>query len=245
MSLEEATFLDYLTTEGPRFANTRAAFLKDLQQGLEGDGSDSMQMLVSGKGSKKAKAWICDVLFDGIDSGILLWVKYIVSTPVDVKSLTKTVIVEFGNVLEVDNDCPPLRRAVQCNQLAMVELFVESGHNIEAQDARGRTPFLVACRLGLTEVAEYLYDHGSYIDDRDHNGWTGLHWAAYAGHIEIAELLFRLGANLHASSNNPQLNEQPIDVAKRRSGHDFVAAILAEETRRRNGEENMVEEEDT
>ena len=78
--------------------------------------------------------------------------------------------------------------------LAIVDLLLERGANVEATDDLGRRPLLSAARFGHTAVVRDLLDRGADINGDDWSDQTALSEAAVHGHDEIVELLLARGA---------------------------------------------------
>lgn len=98
----------------------------------------------------------------------------------------------------------------------MVDLLLEKGANINAQDNKGRTPFILACEYQPGMVSSLLRkcaDNGLYFED----GRGPLHAAATAGSVEALRLLW----------NNPALVTSP-DLESRDGWTPLSCALAAD-----------------
>lgn len=77
---------------------------------------------------------------------------------------------------------------------AVTELLLERGAAIEARDADGATPLLVAAWLGPPEAVALLLRHGAHANTADRFGVTPLHRAAAGFHPASVESLLAHGA---------------------------------------------------
>eukprot|EP00730_Choanoeca_flexa_P001200 TRINITY_DN10526_c0_g2_i6.p1 TRINITY_DN10526_c0_g2~~TRINITY_DN10526_c0_g2_i6.p1 ORF type:complete len:358 (+),score=78.27 TRINITY_DN10526_c0_g2_i6:73-1146(+) len=93
----------------------------------------------------------------------------------------------------------PLHRACKYQHLALAELLLEKGANIEAKNKWNQTPLYVACWNGNLEVAEMLVDKGADMKVKLDAGTTPLHAACYNAHIDVAEMLIKKGADINAA----------------------------------------------
>lgn len=83
----------------------------------------------------------------------------------------------------------PLHWACTESSLPHVALLLKKGADVEAKDASGCTPLLIAAQYGQVEVVAYLLNHGANIQAVDSSRDTALHWAAYKGSIQVCGLL--------------------------------------------------------
>lgn len=85
----------------------------------------------------------------------------------------------------------PLHLAGQKNRADLVEYFVKTGADINAQDRDGKTPLFTAIESKNLAAAEKLLELGADPLRRSTDIRTPLHAAAAAGYIEGAELLLK------------------------------------------------------
>lgn len=116
-------------------------------------------------------------------------------------------------------DGPLLKIAAELGFLAVVDLLLKSGANVEATDDLGQRPLLSAAGLGRSEVVLRLLEHGAEINATDWSGQTALSNAAVEGHDDLYDLLLSRGA------------ERGIVDALARNDVDLFKAFLDEELR--------------
>lgn len=79
--------------------------------------------------------------------------------------------------------------------LAITNMLVEAGADLEAADSTGSTPLRSAAIYGCWEVMRLLVAAGANPDSRTPSGETPLHAAAHAGHVQVVRELLRAKAN--------------------------------------------------
>lgn len=84
----------------------------------------------------------------------------------------------------------------------LIDLLLRDRPPFELPDAGGRTPLMVACRIGELLLATRLIRHGADVRTTDSNGGTALHHAAYFGKAQMIFLLIEYGAEIEARNSN-------------------------------------------
>ena len=79
--------------------------------------------------------------------------------------------------------------AIANRDLPTLCVLLEGGANPNAVDGTGRTPLMLAARLGEPDYAKALLKAGAKVDVRDSDGKLALDWAWTEGREAIAELL--------------------------------------------------------
>jgi ankyrin repeat protein len=117
---------------------------------------------------------------------------------------------------------PGLCEAARANDLASIERMLGEGQDIEATDARGYSPLMLAVYSGNEEAARLLLDRGADPNGRDRSGSTPLMGAAFKGHLRLVDLLLRSGADREARN---EAGAGALHFANL-FGRDDVAALL-------------------
>lgn len=120
--------------------------------------------------------------------------------------LLEMVMAEQGITQDRIDEC---RGAKETTMLADIQALVESGADLNAQDANAATLLHIASANGYVSVAELLLEHRALVEAKDSDGWTPLHAASCWGQIQMVELLVAHGASLDTKS---VLEETPLDV---------------------------------
>ncbi len=90
---------------------------------------------------------------------------------------------------------PPLSHAVEAGSMALVELLLERGADVNATDYFLWTPLMEAASAGHIEIARRLLAAGADVHARDENEHTALQIARGRGHEELADLLAKAGGS--------------------------------------------------
>lgn len=120
--------------------------------------------------------------------------------------LLEMVMAEHGITQDRIDEC---RGAKEAAMLADIRALVQSGADLNAQDANGTTLLHIASANGYVSVGEVLLEHRAEVEVKDSDGWTPLHAASCWGQIQMVELLVAHGASLNTKS---VLEETPLDV---------------------------------
>lgn len=97
-----------------------------------------------------------------------------------------------------------LHRAVEQNQLEVIQLLIEKGADINAETAYGTTPLVLAATAGREDAVRLLHAHGAALDHRTKSGSTALSLVSHSVPIRpnIVRLLLELGANPNIPDNS-------------------------------------------
>ena len=105
--------------------------------------------------------------------------------------------------------------------LALMEVFLAHGADVDQVNTHGETALLLAAWKGQLEAVRWLIAHGARVN-RAGREWSALHYAAFAGHGEVVRYLLTRGAAVDAPSPN---GSTPLMMAAR-EGHAAVANQL-------------------
>ena len=105
--------------------------------------------------------------------------------------------------------------------IAMMELFVSRGADINKVNSFGEQALLHAAWKGRLEAVRWLVEHGARLN-REGREWAALHYGVFAGHAEVVGYLLERGADINALSTN---GSTPLMMAAR-EGREAIARIL-------------------
>lgn len=92
-----------------------------------------------------------------------------------------------------------LMRAVKADDLEQVRTLIAQGTDVDALDAEGNPPLVMAAYLGHTAIVQALLEAGAKVTAVDPGmRATALHAAAYAGRLDAARLLVEYGIDIDA-----------------------------------------------
>jgi tetratricopeptide (TPR) repeat protein len=107
--------------------------------------------------------------------------------------------------------------------IAMMELFVARGADINKTNSFGEQALLHAAWKGHLEAVRWLVERGARLN-REGKAWAALHYAAFAGHAEIVGYLLERGADINALSTN---GSTPLMMAAREGKEAIAKTLLA------------------
>lgn len=106
------------------------------------------------------------------------------------------------------------------SQKALEALLAVPQTNVNAVNADGETPLMLAAIRGSLPAAKALVRRGADINRK---GWTPLHYACSGPDNGVAEFLIAQGAELNARSDN---GTTPLMMAARYGSGDLVPLLL-------------------
>lgn len=102
---------------------------------------------------------------------------------------------------------------IRCNQNS-INVFKNSGADINKQDKFGRSPLHVAAAVDYDRMVEFLIKNGANINIITHGeGQMPIHFAAKNGACKSIKMLLGYGANIDSRDKK---NRTPLQVTKRR-----------------------------
>ena len=109
-------------------------------------------------------------------------------------------------------------------RIALIDLLLGRGANIEATSRYGTTPLHDAASSGRAPVASHLLDRGANIEARDNNGRSPLFFALEHDNGAVVRLLVSRGADIHLKDSSGQT---PLHVAAQADHSDLVDLLIA------------------
>ena len=89
-----------------------------------------------------------------------------------------------------DTRMQPIHWAASEGRISSIHFLLGKRHqDINAQDANGCTPVVIASQHNQLNCVVYLVKNGADMSLKDNNQDTALHWAAYKGYVEMVGLL--------------------------------------------------------
>ena len=102
---------------------------------------------------------------------------------------------------------PVFRMAILAGVKTAVELLLRSGSDVNAMDAKGRSPLMLAASKGHQDVCRLLLLQGADPTIRDHEGHEALAIARSRGQVGVVALLEDFFAQLPASPSEVDLRQ--------------------------------------
>ena len=95
-----------------------------------------------------------------------------------------------------------LYTAAKDDDIELIERLLAGGANIDARDARGYSPLMLATYAGNQRAVECLLENGADPNSSDAAGNTVLMGAAFKGHTDMVETLVYAGADPGARNHS-------------------------------------------
>ncbi len=108
--------------------------------------------------------------------------------------------LEGARTMDSEGDIS-LHAASKEGNLAVVQLLLDGGAEVNKRDQSYETPLDLASGEGIFEVANLLIEHGANVNSRDKFGST-LHKASEFGHLDVVRLLLDHGADANAAKQD-------------------------------------------
>ncbi|KAL3797188.1 hypothetical protein ACHAW5_006050 [Stephanodiscus triporus] len=99
---------------------------------------------------------------------------------------------------------------------------------IDARDASGCTPLLIASQYGHPDLAAFLIRRGANPHAVDSSRDTALHWAAYKGSVEVCGMLLHLLGVEGQLDALDAFGQTPLHLASLRGNTDTVMFLMEE-----------------
>ena len=86
--------------------------------------------------------------------------------------------------------------------LTWMQFLVAHGANVNARDAKGTTPLVLASNLGFIEGVDFLITSGAKVDEPNNTGETPLITAVHRRDLAMVRVLLKAGANPDRPDNS-------------------------------------------
>ena len=106
------------------------------------------------------------------------------------------------NTRDVTSGETALHLVTQRRDLTWMQFLLAKGANVNARDARGATPLVVACNLNFAEGVDLLVGRGARVDESNMSGETPLITAVHNRNIALMRILLKAGANPDRADNS-------------------------------------------
>ena len=117
-----------------------------------------------------------------------------------------------------------LHFACDKKNMALIELLLENGANINSVDNNNGTSLHWACDSTTTETAMMLLENGADVDIKDNEERTPLHWAIDRNHYDLSAELLKRGADINAVDKH---KKTPLHWACTRANAQIVEMLLS------------------
>src|SRR5258708_22890506 len=124
--------------------------------------------------------------------------------------------------IDIDGETP-LHVASNQGDVELVQVLLEHGADIEAQDDYGSTPIHLASFFGEVELVQVLLEHGAEIEARDNRRCTPIHLASDCGDVELVQLFLKQGADAEARDED---DGNPLETAMCERHVEIVRVLL-------------------
>ncbi|KAL9956875.1 hypothetical protein ACROYT_G038427 [Oculina patagonica] len=116
-----------------------------------------------------------------------------------------------GETQSTENeDWKLLNSAIQGGNVAIIEMVLSRGLDINSKDSYGDTPLMIAARGGKMEAVNYLLDKGADLSLTGQYGRNSLHNASYGGNVAIIETVLSRGLDVNSKDSD---SDTPIMIA--------------------------------
>ena len=117
------------------------------------------------------------------------------------------ILLLTGVAAQTSSDADRFYQAIRANDLAALGTLIRS-EGVDAKDAQGQTPLMLAAAFGSDEAVRVLIAAGADVKASSNAGLTALHLAA--DDVAKARMLLDAGAGVNAAT---QLGRTPLIVA--------------------------------
>ena len=138
-------------------------------------------------------------------------------------STVQALLAKGTDVDERDNGETPLIVAAHTRYEDIVQVLLDAGSNVNAENPHGGTALMAAASKGNPDIVQSLLAAGADVNRKDHQGYTALIWVAMIGHVSVAQILLAKGADPHVETERGQT---PLSVATRKNDTEIIRLLL-------------------
>ena len=156
-----------------------------------------------------------------IESGAKINKESLISA-VDSRNISLIKLLIENDVERNNNDERPLMLASIRGDTAIVQLLIDNGANVNAQDTNDMTPLMYASNYGQTAVAEILITEGADVNAQTTTGMTPLMYASSSGQTDVVQLFIKKNIGIHIKD---RYGKNALMYASK-NGHTAVVQLL-------------------
>jgi len=116
--------------------------------------------------------------------------------------------------------------AVECDDIALIEVLIYSGADINCTNYINNTPLIAAAYNNKIEIVKLLIEAGADLNIQNNDGHTALIFASIFGYIELVKLLIDAGANLNIHNIHHQQRDTALTVAAYRQNIEVIKLLI-------------------
>ena len=209
------------------FANERLE-LRALKGQVDGFGLSPLDYAMTERGRAMC-LWLLETEEDSIVEARPIMARY--------SACHIAVILEWNDVLERLIHCgydinfvssnrmrTPLAEAAAQSKEKAVKRLLEAGADVNAKDAEGKNPLMIALEGNYWNLALPLLHSGTDVDAQDDDGVSALHLAVDNGNLEAVKMLLERRPRLKRTSEK-YWSQTPLHLAAEHD-HDEIFAVL-------------------
>ena len=92
----------------------------------------------------------------------------------------------------------PLHIAYEHDSIELVQILLDKGADVNAQNNSKQTPLHIACKCESIELVQILLNKGADVNVQNNSKQTPLHIACESDSIELVHILLDKGADVNA-----------------------------------------------
>ncbi len=137
-------------------------------------------------------------------------------------SLLVLLLLPFTTLMGQGNNDLLIRSSI-INVMSGVMQALDKGAKIDCKDGNGRTPLMLASKLGHTPLVIIFLDRGANKEAKDQNGQTALSHACSNNQVDALRVLLEQGADPESKAKNGKTG---LMLAAENGYHDVMGLLL-------------------